>query len=389
MSKTRVLHIIPNLGKAGAERMAVEICLELSKRDDFEVLLVAFSPFNAFKNYTDCFPYKVCTSYLNLSISRRTSKDLTDFVNIVNEFKPDIIHSHLFRADLISREIIFPDIKYFSHQHGVDSVFFKPSFSRFFSKANLVKLYERSKMLKAYRACDNTFIAVSQYIESFLKQHIPVDLRKIKMLYNAVNTKDFIPVSGHEKSYSDKGRDELRLISVGTLLPRKNQKLQLDIVAELTRRGHKVSLKILGEGREKQALTEHSYSLGLTEMVTFLGNVDNVAEYMGESDIMLHTAVDEPFGLVLVEAMAAGLPCVALDGTGNREILKDNFNSFVLKDQNVQTFADKIMLLASSDEMWKKFSVNAVETAKEYDIVQYIDRLCDIYQESLGQEVIV
>ncbi len=383
MSKIRVLHAIPNLAKAGAERMAVEICYGLSKRDDFEVLLVSFSPFNAFQKYTCHFQYKVCDSYVKLSILGKTEIKLDSFIKIVNEFKPDIIHSHLFRADLYTREILFPNIKYFSHQHGVDTVFCKPKFKNFFKKANLVKLYERNRILLKYKQCDNTFIAVSKYIEQFLRKNIPNKLQKIIMLYNAINTADFIVANKHDIRFSNNSRDKLNIVSVGTLIPRKNQKLQIEIIQELKKRGINVELNILGEGAEKQKLMEYTRLLGLDKEIRFLGNVDNVAEYFSNSDIMLHTSIDESFGLVLVEAMAAGLPCVALDGMGNREVISNGEEGYIIDKQDVYQFADKIQYIISDDNIWRSFSNKAASKAQQYDINNYIDDLSDIYKKSL------
>ncbi len=384
MQKIRVLQVIPHLGKAGAERMAAEICYGLSKRDDVEVLLITFSPTNTYKQYTDYFPCRVCSSWINLSISGKTEKNMDDYIKIVNEFKPHIIHSHLFKADLLSREILFPNVKYFSHQHGANSVFLKPSIDKFVKKSSIVKMYERERIISKYRKCNNTFIAVSKYIESYLKKNLPADIQKIVMLYNAINVKNFKNNNPRKCNYHKEINNELKIISAGTLIPRKNQKLQIEIMQELINRGINAKLMILGEGEEKQNLIKLTQEKGLSDYITYVGNVDNISEYYHNSDIMLHTSKDEPFGLVLVEAMAAGLPCIALDGKGNKEIIIDGQNGFIIPEQIPSLFADKIQYILDSDEIWERFSANASITAAQYDINPYINKLISVYKQSLN-----
>ncbi|HRS54426.1 MAG TPA: glycosyltransferase family 4 protein, partial [Bacteroidales bacterium] len=239
------------------------------------------------------------------------------------------------------------------------------------------------RILLKYKQCDNTFIAVSKYIEQFLRKNIPNKLQKIIMLYNAINTADFIVANKHDIRFSNNSRDKLNIVSVGTLIPRKNQKLQIEIIQELKKRGINVELNILGEGAEKQKLMEYTRLLGLDKEIRFLGNVDNVAEYFSNSDIMLHTSIDESFGLVLVEAMAAGLPCVALDGMGNREVISNGEEGYIIDKQDVYQFADKIQYIISDDNIWRSFSNKAASKAQQYDINNYIDDLSDIYKKSL------
>ena len=86
-------------------------------------------------------------------------------------------------------------------------------------------------------------------------------------------------------------------------------------------------------------------SLGVKNYINFHGNVKNVKEHLSESNIYLHTATYEPFGLVILEAMAAGLPVITLNGKGNKDFIEQGVNGFIHANQDVELFANNIIEL--------------------------------------------
>ena len=109
------------------------------------------------------------------------------------------------------------------------------------------------------------------------------------------------------------------------------------------------------------------------------GNVNNVEEYLWQSDIYVHSAYYEPLGLVLLEAMAAGLPVVTLDGRGNRDLIVQGKNGYMVYEQNAEQFADRILEIWNDQQKYMEMSAFAQEFARQYDIKEYVDKLMDIY----------
>ena len=99
----KILHIIPSLIAGGAERLVIDICNELNKRDDVEVKLLLLSNRIDFDKKSIKFDYSIIQFHLSLSLKSSNQADLNEFVDVVTEFEPDIIHSHLFEAELLSR----------------------------------------------------------------------------------------------------------------------------------------------------------------------------------------------------------------------------------------------------------------------------------------------
>ena len=155
----KILHIIPSLSTGGAERLVIDICNELDKRNDIEVKLLVLSDRIDFDDKTIGFDYSVIQSNVCLSLKSSNQVDLKDFEDAVTEFEPEIIHSHLFEAELLSRWKVFPNITYITHCH--DNMSQISGFSRKKSfKKNITDFYEKKLLFKRYKDCNNNFIAI-------------------------------------------------------------------------------------------------------------------------------------------------------------------------------------------------------------------------------------
>ena len=113
----KIIHIIPSLKTGGAERLALDICTEFNNNKSIEVILVVLSEINDFKNESNGIEIKYIPSKVSLSISGKTNVEITKLTSFINDFKPDIIHTHLFEAEIISRWYINEKAIYFSHCH--------------------------------------------------------------------------------------------------------------------------------------------------------------------------------------------------------------------------------------------------------------------------------
>lgn len=148
-----------------------------------------------------------------------------------------------------------------------------------------------------------------------------------------------------------KGVSELSkkvLISVGRLEQVKRFDLLIDIFSVINKKHSEYILKIVGDGSKRFELEKKIEDLGLNDKVILTGklNDDEVNKQMQNSTIFLLTSQSESFSLVLAEAMRAGLPCISFDvDVGPREIITDNIDGFLIKDNDVSGFANKVIEL--------------------------------------------
>ena len=384
-----ILHIIPNLKKGGAERLAIDICLQLSKTKTHNVVLVYLENLNEYEEFTKELTTYLIESRVIPSITSRNTVNVDDLNKFIKNFKPDIIHTHLFEAEFVSRFCIYPKASWFSHVHDNMIQFTNWSWSNV-TKVAFTNWYEKKILFKNYQINGGThFIAISKHADSFIKSvqtEFPVTL-----LHNAINVKRFQkPVVSQNFSLdqsltndqlhklNNKSHDPklISLINIGSFVPKKNQTFLIDVILELNKRGIQTNCYFLGDGPLREEVENRARICGISNQCQFLGNVNNVEEYLWQSDIYVHTATYEPLGLVLIEAMAAGLPVITADGGGNQDLMINGKNGFLIEKHDPEIFSDRILEVYQNQEM-KEFNT---EFAHQFDIESYSQRLLEIYQ---------
>ena len=100
---------------------------------------------------------------------------------------------------------------------------------------------------------------------------------------------------------------------VGYFMPVKNQSFLIDVFAELAKNDSRYHLVLIGDGSMRTEIEQKVASLGLTNKVTFTGNIDNVSEFLNAIDIIIMPSLYEGLPLTLVEQQANGLQCVVSD----------------------------------------------------------------------------
>jgi glycosyltransferase involved in cell wall biosynthesis len=371
----RILHIIPSLHKGGAERLALDIVRALNRLPGHEARLAVMSPVNEYASeYPDVEPV-VLNSKVVPSVSGRWQVDTADWDKLIREFKPQVIHSHLFEAEMLSRYRTLPGVAYATHCHDNMHQFRRLRFAELRNKKRLTEAYERRFMIGRYRSCGNRFLTISQDTHDYFSAQLPPDLAgQVYLFPNAVDVSRF---SGCKASFP--GRGKIRLINVGSFVEKKNQAFLVEVMRELKTRGLSAELVLAGEGLLREAVSRKAGEFGLADEIRLPGKVSGIERLMGESHVYVHSATYEPFGLVLVEAMAAGLPVVCLNGRGNRELIENGVNGFMVDPPDAAVFADRIIECVSSPETWNRLSTGALAISRRYDMEAYAQRLTGFY----------
>lgn len=146
-------------------------------------------------------------------------------------------------------------------------------------------------------------------------------------------------------------------------------------------------LLLVGDGPEMRTVTQLVQDLQLEEHVIFLGKQDNLEEIYSVSDLMLLLSEKESFGLVALEAMACGVPCIGTNVGGIPEVIVDNYTGFICDLGNIEQIAAKALSLLTNEELRHQFSMNGIHHVKEHfyssNIVQQYER---IYFQLLEKE---
>jgi glycosyltransferase involved in cell wall biosynthesis len=174
------------------------------------------------------------------------------------------------------------------------------------------------------------------------------------------------------------------MISIGRLAQEKNWRTLLEAAALVIQDHPVLRVAILGDGPERFNLQDFTSQLGISENVSFIGKVpfDQVPKYLKAADFFGFASTTETQGLVTLEALSAGLPVIAVDGTGTRDILEHDRQG-KLVDNNPQALAEAIRSLLEEEDLFGRFQAAALERAKEFDIQVLAKRLVDVYQEAI------
>ncbi|MBF2708388.1 glycosyltransferase family 4 protein [Flavobacterium soyangense] len=129
------------------------------------------------------------------------------------------------------------------------------------------------------------------------------------------------------------------------------------------------SLEIYGKSNENQELQKLANTLNISNSVCFFEPINDINGKYLEASIVVMTSRSEGFGMVLIEAMALGLPCVAFDcPCGPRTIIQNNKNGFLIEDGNIDSFVQKMELLIENENLRIQLGKNAQESVKIYDL---------------------
>jgi glycosyltransferase involved in cell wall biosynthesis len=158
-------------------------------------------------------------------------------------------------------------------------------------------------------------------------------------VYNGIDPGDYPWLLPRADVPADGGR----LLFLGRLAGWKGADVLLRAVRRLVERRPRLTLTIAGHGPALEEWKEETFRLSLSETVRFAGFVADVVPLLHEADVLVHTSTEpEPFGRVLVEGMAAGVPVVASSLGAAPEILEDGISGFLSPPRDVNRLAERI-----------------------------------------------
>ncbi len=178
--------------------------------------------------------------------------------------------------------------------------------------------------------------------------------------------------------------DDFALAAAGQLIPRKGHRYLLEAMAEVARRMRRVRLVVFGEGSLEADLKAQAAALGLGEAVVFAGFRDDLDAYLGAFDLLVHPALREGLGVIMLKAAAAGVPVVAFDVAGSREAVADGETGTLVAAKNSAALAGAILQMAGDAVQRKRYAEAGRERMRaEFSIEAMVDRHIQLYETIL------
>lgn len=370
--KYSILHLIESLGVAGAEIRLLEdvrhlggfnhrVCYlfpEHSLKDRFNELSVR----------TDCLgvknkhnPWDYLRGYQRL-------------MRIIFEYKPDIIHSHLFYANILARltTVFYWRAKYIQTIHCPD-----------YEKKNdfLYSPWRHLTEFATFLIKRPKSIAVSEYVKKKSVETLGLKADKVTVIYNYLSEDWFAKKVNNNLSSGIK-----MVVSVGRLEKQKGFEYLIRATRIVINQGKKIRVDIAGEGTLRNSLTGLINKLNLKDYVFLSGKIKDVPEFLNKADIFIFPSLDEGLGISLIEAMSLGKICIASDVGPVPEIIQDNKDGFLVPPADPEALADKIRYCLDNEDIYEEVSNNArLKAQKKFSANNSVRLLTDYYNSVMKE----
>lgn len=287
------------------------------------------------------------------------------FFKLLKIPKDSVIHVHIAKAFLPEIVYIVSKIRgvpYIAHVHLDVSPTGRLGF--------LLPSY-KSIILKRVLTSSNHVIVPSEDYKDLINRKYSIPARLISVIPNGIKSKDF-QLSVHKLG------NPLKLLYVGRLSKQKSIPLLVRSLKKVIAKGNRnMLLHIVGDGEERDEIVDLIVKEDVEGVVILHGELygESLKKIYSESDIFMLASKEESFGIVLVEAMASGIPIVASNIHGVRNIVKSRITGLLVK-RTSECFAEAIEELISNDPLRRKLIKNGKKESEKY----HWDRIISKYE---------
>ncbi len=370
--RSHVLFCITGLAYGGAETQLVRLATRLKARG-WEVRVISLMPPKAYVKELEAAGIPVAS----LGIRRKVPdpRPIIRLARLSRAWQPQVVHSHMVHANLLARLV-----------RPLGSV------PVLICSARNVNEGGRLREL-IYRLTDPLCDLTTQVSQAGLERYVrvgAVSRHKIRYVPNGVDTARFKPDPEACRAL----RKELDVggssvwVAVGRFDPQKDYPNMLRAFARVAQESPEAVLLIAGDGPLRPATEELAQELSIANRVRFLGIRRDIPQLMNAADAYVMSSAWEGMPNVLLEASATGLPIIATNVGGNREVVVDGKTGFLVLPKDPKALAQAMLRLMRMPEEERQAMGKA---AREHIEVNFsLDRVVDqweaLYRELLAKK---
>lgn len=356
MKKIKLVIVCSSFSVGGAENMVAQLIANIRK-DEFEVypILTNARCDNQIQALVD--NAKIECVYLSKVTKKNNIERIKIFFHMwkyLRDIRPDVIHTNLSCVFYCIPYVLFHRAKLLHTVHNIPEKDLSSS---------LIFMLKILIMLGKAR-----LISISGKIQSKICDRYKITPDMAPIIYNPVDRKKFISIC--------RKKDDGCVVftNIGRLTAQKNQLLLLKAFSIAIKKNNNIRLQIVGEGELREELYKQSVVLGIDKYVKFMGSRADIPEILYNSDVFILSSIYEGLPLTILEAMAARLPVISTDVGGISDIVHDNMNGILTKNESINDLVEAILLLASNHELRKKMGENSYKFSKNYDVSIFVEK---------------
>ncbi|MDD2435441.1 MAG: glycosyltransferase [Bacilli bacterium] len=378
MKKVSIL--VLHLGFGGVEQAVSNLANMLVKKYDVEIVSV-------YKLDNDC-PFKlnskVKIKYLsNYQPNKKEFKDALKNINVLKIIKEGI---RAVKILFLRKSLMKKYIKNCNSDIIISSRILFHSLVGKYSKPGTIKIAQE------HRHHNNHYGYVSSLVKSLnnidylmpVSKELTDNYSTILNNYNKHTKVIYIKHALESLPAKINHKNNKRLISVGRLSPEKGYLDLIEIFKLLYKKDNEYTLDIFGDGNELNKIKEKISQYHLEHAIILHGfqKKDVINKCLEDSGLYIMTSYEESFGLVLIEAMAYGIPCLAFSSAQGAHEIINGKNGYLIEDRSFNKMVDSIIDITTNDAFAKKMSMEAIKTSKghAFNLIQkewlnFIDKI--------------
>lgn len=344
----------PTVGGSGV--IATELGKMLAERGHEIHFITSSVPFRLNKIYPTVFFHEVEVS--NYSVFQYSPYDIalaSKMADVIKDEELDVLHVHYAIPHavcaVLAREMSGRDIGIVTTLHGTD----------------ISVLGQDSTLSQAIKYGIDKSDIVTTVSEALKQQTYELidTVKPINTIYNFVDEREYFPRNpGNLKEQFGIEEDEKVIIHVSNFRKIKNLPHIIDAFIKI-RANMKAKLLLVGDGPEKHRVMDQVKESPYMEDVLFLGKQENLAELYAISDLKLLLSQQESFGLVLLEAMACGVPCIGSAVGGIPEVIEHAVDGYIVELGDTDAVAEYAVNLLKDEEKLQHFREAAIRAVDE------------------------
>lgn len=287
---------------------------------------------------------------------------------LLTENKPDIVHCHSRRGgDFLGGQA--------AAMAGIPAVVSRRVDNR---EADLLS----SLRYRHFRK----ILAISETIAAVLED-AGISRSRIQVIRSAVDAERFSAAPDVElfRQLFNLGPDHFVIVSAGQFIPRKGHRFLLRAVADLKQCNPQLKLILFGQGPLENELRALSAELALGDVVQFAGFRQDLDDYLGCFDLLVHPAMREGLGVIALKASAAGVPVVGFSAGGLREVVAHEKTGLLVPSGDADTLGGAMQTLIDDRELCSQYGrMAATRMREEFSIAQMVNKHMTMYESILN-----
>ena len=229
-------------------------------------------------------------------------------------------------------------------------------------------------------------IAVSKTVKENLEKY--EHIKNVKVIYNGIDPDLFKPASIEEKVLKKKqlglNKNDFVLGNVGRMDYWKNQRILIEILPDLKKISPQIKLILVGRGEEEGNLKKLAIKKGVKNDVIFLGQRSDVNQILKAFDIFVFPSLTEGLPLVVIEAMATGLPIVASHVGGIPELVVNGETGFLVSPTSKEEIKETIIKLLNNPKLRKEMGQIARKRFEtHFSLPQMVQKYIEVYEKAV------